>query len=134
MVWSRFVRLPICNCSGTWRAGASSFWTEIATLLRVMLILPAVFQCAAVAQASDARTEKMLKQLDPDARFEQVCDLEAMRQISRDKTYKPERSIVGALEIPKVVEFEDERRRRWLPQQRQVVSVLCSRARPPPTT
>ena len=106
------------------RGGFPFSWTEIATLLRVMLILPAVFQCAAVAQASDARTEKMLKQLDPDARFEQVCDLEAMRQISKDKTYKPERSIVGALETPKVVEFEDDRHRRRLPQQGQVVSVL----------
>jgi hypothetical protein len=73
-------------------------------LLRVMLVLPVLFQCAAVAQASDARTEKMLKQLDPDARFEQVCDLEAMRQISKDKTYKPERSIVGALETPQVID------------------------------
>ncbi len=71
-------------------------------MLRVLLILPAVLPCAAVAQANDARTEKMLKQLDPDARFEQVCDLEAMRHISKDRTYKPERSIVGALETPKV--------------------------------
>jgi len=86
------------------RGGSQLSWTEIATLLRVMLILPAVFQCAAMAQASDARTEKMLKQLDPEARFEQVCDLEAMRQISKDRTYKPERSIVGALETPRVVE------------------------------
>ena len=39
----------------------------------------------------------MLKQLDPDARFEQVCDLEAMKHISKDKTYRPERSMVSAL-------------------------------------
>ena len=44
----------------------------------------------------------MLKQLDPDARFEQVCDLEAMKHISRDKAYRPERSIVGALSHPTV--------------------------------
>ena len=46
----------------------------------------------------------MLKQLDPDARFEQVCDLEAMKQIGKDKTYQPERTIVSALEAPKVVD------------------------------
>ena len=45
----------------------------------------------------------MLRQLDPDARFEQVCDLEAMKRIGKDRTYRPERSIVGALETPKVV-------------------------------
>ena len=44
----------------------------------------------------------MLKQLDPDARFEQVCDLEAMKHISKDKTYRPERSMVSALSHPKV--------------------------------
>ena len=69
-----------------------------------MLILPAVLPCVAVAQANDARTERVLKTLDPDARFEQVCDLEAMKQISKDKAYRPERSIVGALETPKVVD------------------------------
>jgi hypothetical protein len=56
-----------------------------------------------MALANDGRVEKMLKQLDPDARFEQVCDLEAMKHISKDKTYKPERTIVSALETPKVV-------------------------------
>ena len=39
----------------------------------------------------------MLRQLDPDARFEQVCDLEAMKRIGKDKTYRPERSMVSAL-------------------------------------
>ena len=57
----------------------------------------------APAFANDARVERMLRQLDPDARFEQVCDLEAMKRIGKDKTYRPERSIVGALETPKVV-------------------------------
>ena len=44
----------------------------------------------------------MLKQLDPDARFEQVCDLEAMQRIGKDKAYRPERTIVSALADPKV--------------------------------
>ena len=45
----------------------------------------------------------MLQQLDPGARFEQVCDLEAMKHIGKDKTYRPERSMVGALASPEVV-------------------------------
>jgi hypothetical protein len=56
----------------------------------------------AAAFANDGRVERMLKQLDPDARFEQVCDLEAMKHISKDKTYRPERSMVSALSHPKV--------------------------------
>jgi len=44
----------------------------------------------------------MLQQLDPDARFEQVCDLEAMKHISKDKAYKPERTVVSALALPQV--------------------------------
>ncbi len=71
-------------------------------LLRVALALAILAPAAVSASANDARTERMLKQLDPDARFEQVCDLEAMRHISKDKTYRPERSMVSALSHPKV--------------------------------
>jgi len=56
----------------------------------------------AAASANDSRIERMLKQLDPDARFEQICDLEAMQRIGKDKVYKPEQTIVSALAIPKV--------------------------------
>jgi len=56
-----------------------------------------------LAFASDARVDQVLKSLDPDARFEQVCDLEALKRISReDKAYKPERTIVSALSTPKI--------------------------------
>ena len=44
----------------------------------------------------------MLKQLDPDARFEQICDLEAAKRIGEDKSYRPERAVVSALGEPKV--------------------------------
>ena len=54
------------------------------------------------AFANDARVERMLKQLDPDARFEQVCDLEAMKHISKDRTYRPESTIISALEAPRI--------------------------------
>lgn len=67
------------------------------------VVLALAILTPAAAHANDSRVERMLKQLDPDARFEQVCDLEAMKHISKDKTYKPERTIVSALETPKVV-------------------------------
>jgi len=69
---------------------------------RVALALLTVLPSATLVQANDSRTERALKQLDPEARFEQVCDLEAMKHIGKDKTYRPERSMVGALETPKV--------------------------------
>ena len=98
MVWSCFVRLPIRLSSGTWRRGIHT--GEGAALRRVALAFAILTPAA--ASANDARTERMLKQLDPDARFEQVCDLEAMKHISKDKTYRPERSMVSALSHPKV--------------------------------
>jgi hypothetical protein len=71
--------------------------------VRLALASAVLIHCAVPAIANDARVERMLRQLDPDARFEQVCDLEAMKRIGKDRTYRPERSIVGALETPKVV-------------------------------
>ena len=68
---------------------------------RVALALAVCALCEP-AFASDSNVERMLQQLDPDARFEQVCDLEAMKHISRDKAYKPERTVVSALALPKV--------------------------------
>ena len=44
----------------------------------------------------------MLMQLDPDARFEQICDLEAAKRIGKEKIYRPERAIVSALDEPKI--------------------------------
>ena len=69
---------------------------------RVALALLTVLPSATLVQANDSRTERALKQLDPEARFEQVCDLEAMKSIGKDKVYRPERSMVGALESPKI--------------------------------
>jgi Domain of Unknown Function (DUF930) len=74
---------------------------EIATLQRVALASALCFACGG-AFANDSKIERMLQQLDPDARFEQVCDLEAMHRIGKDKVYRPERTIVSALADPKV--------------------------------
>ena len=71
-------------------------------MLRVGMALALVAPVTTVASAIDAKVERMLKQLDPDARFEQICDLEAMQRIGRDKAYRPERTIVSALGEPKV--------------------------------
>jgi hypothetical protein len=66
------------------------------------LALALVAPVATAAAAIDAKVERMLQQLDPDARFEQVCDLEAMQRIGKDKVYRPERTVVSALASPKV--------------------------------
>ncbi|HWP15526.1 MAG TPA: DUF930 domain-containing protein [Xanthobacteraceae bacterium] len=71
-------------------------------MLRAVFALGLLAPGVTVASAIDAKVERMLKQLDPDARFEQVCDLEAMHRIGKDKVYRPERTIVSALADPKV--------------------------------
>ena len=75
-----------------------------------------------VATANDARVERMLKQLDPDARFEQVCDLEAMKHISKDKTYKPERTDRQRARRAEGRKCDDDRHWRGLQEQGPVVS------------
>lgn len=72
---------------------------------RVALALVVLSHTAALASANDAKVDRILKTLDPDARFEQICDLEAMKRIGKDaKPYKPERTIVSALSQPKVAD------------------------------
>jgi hypothetical protein len=78
---------------------------ESAALHRVAFGLAFFIPVASAASANDPQVERMLQQLDPDARFEQICDLEAAKRISKDKTYRPERAIVSALGEPKVAAF-----------------------------
>jgi hypothetical protein len=92
--------LPIRDRSGTWRRGRFIRRREIAALHRVALALGILLPAS--ASANDSKVERILKQLDPDARFEQICDLEAARRISEDKSYRPERAVVSALGEPKV--------------------------------
>ena len=73
-------------------------------MLRAVFALGLLAPGVTVASAIDAKVERMLKQLDPDARFEQVCDLEAMQRIGKDRTYRPERTIVSALANPNVAD------------------------------
>jgi len=83
-------------------AAGRSVCREIATLHRVALALGILVPAS--ASANDSKVERMLQKLDPDARFEQICDLEAMKRIGKDKTYRPERTIVSALGEPKVAD------------------------------
>lgn len=78
---------------------------EILTVHRPALAFLILWHTASLASANDAKVERVLKTLDPEARREQVCDLEALKRISKDgKTYKPERTIVSALSTPKVAD------------------------------
>src|SRR5204863_10015756 len=54
------------------------------------------------ASANDSKVGRMLMQHDPDARFDQLCDLEAAKRIGKEKIYRPERAIVSALDEPKI--------------------------------
>jgi hypothetical protein len=61
--------------------------------------------------AADTRLQKMLRQLDPGARMEQVCDMAAMARIRQDeREYKPDRTIAAALAEPKVADLSLEAR------------------------
>lgn len=53
------------------------------------------------AFASDARFLASLSKLDPQTRLEQVCDLHAMKQISRDSNpYHPDRAKTDVVSHP----------------------------------
>jgi hypothetical protein len=73
-------------------------------LFRAVFALGLLAPSVTVASAIDAKVERMLQQLDPDARFEQICDLEAMQRIGKDRTFRPERTVVSALASPKVAD------------------------------
>lgn len=52
--------------------------------------------------AGDERFLASLKRLDPATRLEQVCDLEAMRQIARDSNpYRPDRAKSDVISPPR---------------------------------
>jgi hypothetical protein len=59
--------------------------------------LIAISQVAIAASTIDAGALASLKKLDPGARLEQRCDMEAMARIDRDKKgYSPERVVASA--------------------------------------
>lgn len=51
--------------------------------------------------ASNGRFDAMLRRLEPETRFEQVCDIELMARIRADSSpFRPDRVVGGALEPP----------------------------------
>jgi hypothetical protein len=69
----------------------------------VASMLIAISQVAIAASTIDAGALASLKKLDPGARLEQRCDMEAMARIGQDKKgYSPERVVAGATSDPAV--------------------------------
>lgn len=69
----------------------------------IYLGLMAALICGSTAAASDARMIRSLKQLDPDDRLMQVCDIKAMSEIGRSsKGMRPDRAMINALSTPRI--------------------------------
>jgi hypothetical protein len=70
-------------------------------LLPSIILAAAVIPAAAFA-ANSKRLDQQLRKLDPQTRLEQICDIEAMRQIKRDSNpFKPDRAVLAATADPK---------------------------------
>jgi uncharacterized protein DUF930 len=82
---------------------ARRFGLAVAGFAVILAITAAV---SGVAAAGDRKLEAMLRRLDPETRFEQICDLEAMKRISADKSnaHKPDRAMINAVSPPTAVE------------------------------
>lgn len=70
---------------------------------RLLLSIVIVALAAPAAYAANSkRLDKELRKLDPQTRLEQICDIEAMRQIKRDlNPFKPDRAVLAALADPR---------------------------------
>jgi hypothetical protein len=65
------------------------------------LVLVALLTLDTSSFAGDAGLERMLRRLDLETRFEQLCAIEAMRRIDRAKnSFHPDRADVGAISEP----------------------------------
>jgi hypothetical protein len=70
--------------------------------MKFVLILIAAQMIGTFAIAGDARFLASLSRLDPDTRLEQVCDLYAMKQISRDDNpFHPDRAKTDVISHPR---------------------------------
>jgi hypothetical protein len=58
---------------------------------------------ATAADSANRRVENKLQHLDPATRMEQICAMEAMARVHKDKNpYRPDRAIIYALAAPVV--------------------------------
>ncbi len=56
-----------------------------------------------LSHAEKSRFDRSLQHLDPMTRLEQVCAIEAMAQVNRDKNpYRPDRAVIYALSKPEL--------------------------------
>ena len=78
----------------------------LAVLIGAVACAPAAAAKAKKERKRVDRAERMeasLRKLDPDTRFDQVCDMAAMRSIARDSTpYKPDRAVTSAVSQPAI--------------------------------
>jgi hypothetical protein len=66
----------------------------------VLLLLPLPAQAQTQAQS---KLDHSLEQLDQGTRLEQICSLEAMTQVNRDKNpFRPDRALIYAMSEPKL--------------------------------
>lgn len=86
------------------------FWKPFALSLIVAIAAPSVDagaktkrkKTAAISQAAAGeKFRKALDRLDPQTRLEQICDLEAMNRIKKDRKYSPDRAQGAASAEPK---------------------------------
>jgi len=74
---------------------------SLAVLLLLSLLPVSLLPVSLPAQAQ-TRDDSFLEKLDDSTRLEQVCSLEAMLRMKRDKTsYRPDRAIIHAMAEPK---------------------------------
>jgi hypothetical protein len=87
------------------------FWKLFALTLIVAIASPSMpasaktkrTRHAAISKAAEGeKFRKALDRLDPQTRLEQVCDLEAMNRIKKDRKYAPDRAQGAASAEPKI--------------------------------
>lgn len=86
------------------RAAKGPYKTDIIMImfLRFFLVLGLVTPLPTMAAAANSRLDAMLRRLEPDTRFEQVCDIALMARIQADPSeYHPDRVVGGALSPPR---------------------------------
>jgi len=71
--------------------------------MKQIVLASAVLLFALPAQAEKSRFDRSLSHLDPTTRLEQVCAVETMARVNKDKTsYRPDRAVIYAVSQPKV--------------------------------
>ena len=71
--------------------------------LRIVLVCGAIFIAIAPSRAGD-RLERTLRNLEPETRLVQICNIETINRVGRDKNpYHPDRAVIDALSPPRII-------------------------------